>query len=185
MRHFPLVLAFAATSAWATTDIFPEPDAKRFSNRDFDTRPEWIEESASLPAYPRDADLIEFPVSAATTNRFFVDGATLAVGKDGVIRFTLVVKTAGGATNVSYEGIRCDTASVKRYAIGRANGTWSWARIGDWQAIENKQVNRHFAALNRDLFCPLGNPIRNAEEGRDALRRGLHPDASQRHIYER
>ena len=27
---------------------------------------------------------------------------------DGVVRYTLVTRTAGGATNVTYEGIRCE-----------------------------------------------------------------------------
>lgn len=185
MRLMPLVLILLSLPVWAASEIFPEPDARRFSNRDFSARPDWVEESVSLPPYPRDADLVEFPVSAATANHFFVDAASLSIGKDGVVRFTLVIRAVGGATNVSYEGIRCDTASVKRYAIGRADGAWAWSRIGAWQEIENKQVNRHFAALNRDFFCPLGNPIRTPEEGRDALRRGQHPDAGQRHIFER
>ena len=186
MKRFVLVVGLAVIlPASAATDVFPEPDVRRFSNQRFDDHPEWVEDNATLPAYPRDADLIEFPVSAATTNRFYIDGATLSVGKDRVIRFTLVVKTAGGATNVSYEGIRCDIRSVKRYAVGRADGTWAWLRSGEWQLIESKMANRQYAALNRDFFCPLGNPIASAEVGRDALRRGQHPDAGIRNLYER
>jgi hypothetical protein len=137
--------------------------------------PEWVEEAARLPAFPRDGDLIEFYVSAVTANRFFVDGATLAIGPDGVIRYTLVIKTSGGASNVTYEGVRCGDGIYKLYATGRSDGTWAWMRSGDWRPIENKVANRHHAALSRELFCPLGTPIRSADEGRDALRRGRHP----------
>jgi hypothetical protein len=136
---------------------------------------EQVEESATLPAYPKDADLIEFYVSPIATNHFFVDGASLSVGKDGVVRYTLVVKTAGGATNVSYEGIRCGANEYRLYATGRADGTWAKAQRSDWRPIENKTVNRHHAALNRDFLCPVGTPINTAEEGRNALRRGKHP----------
>ena len=157
------------------TGVFPEPDFNRFSDRHFDDTPEWVEESAKLPAFPRDSDLIEFTVSAATANHFFIDGATLAVGSDAVVRYTLVIRAAGGASNISYEGMHCGIGSVKRYAVGRSDGTWSWLRSGDWQPIENKLANRQYAALSREYFCPLGNPIRSADEGRDALRRGGHP----------
>ena len=39
-------------------------------------------------------------------------------------------------------------------------------------------MNRHHAALSRDYFCPGGVPIFKADEGRDALRRGKHPQAN-------
>jgi hypothetical protein len=126
---------------------------------------------------PKDADLIEIQVSVTTTNRFFVDGATLKPGKDGVVRYVLVVKTSGGATNVTYEGIRCKTSEYRLYASGRADGSWALARLTAWRPIENKTINRQHAALNRDFFCPAGAPIASPEEGRDALRRGKHPAA--------
>ncbi len=88
----------------------------------------------------------------------------------------MVVKTAGGATNISYEGIRCATSETRLYATG-INGAWVNARNSSWKPIENKPINRQHAALSRDYFCPSYLPIRTAEEGRDALRRGKHPNA--------
>lgn len=152
--------------AFAVPATEPEVDA-----------PDGTEERAEPPPLPRNADLIEFHVSAATSHRFFIDGATLDVGKDGVVRYTLVVRTSGGATNVSHEGIRCKTGEYRIYATGRADGTWAKSRKVPWRRIENKPVNRHHATLNRDLFCPLAVPIDSADEGRDALRRGKHPRA--------
>lgn len=138
--------------------------------------PPWQEDELALPEFPKDADLIEFYVSAATTNRFFVDSRSLRVGKDGVVRYAIVVRTAGGATNISYEGIRCSEVEYRIYATGYADGTWHKAR-GGWRPIENKSMNRQHAALSRSLFCPEGFPIRTAAEGVDALKRGSHPDA--------
>jgi hypothetical protein len=161
-------------SAWA--DIAKDLGVHQAVGRDVDA-PEWVEEQATPPAFPKDADLVEFYVSAGTANRFFVDASTLSAGKDGIVRYTLVVKTSGGATNTTYEGIRCKTGEYRLYASGRTDGTWALARIADWRPIENKPVNRHHAALNRDLFCPLATPIDNAEDGRAALRRGKHPRA--------
>ncbi|NJD34091.1 MAG: hypothetical protein FIA96_04535 [Betaproteobacteria bacterium] len=146
----------------------------RPSLRDEDPGP-WAEEVIELPAFPVDANLIEIAVSAVTANRFFVDGASIRPGQDGVVRYTLVVRTAGGATNVSFEGIRCKTGEYRLYASGRADGSWAPARLTDWRRIENKAANRQHAALNREFFCPVGSPIATADEGRDALRRGKHP----------
>lgn len=149
----------------------------RFRNFDDPDAVKWEEDTAELPAFPEEKNLREFYVSGATSHRFFIDEKTLLPGKDGVVRYVLVVKTSGGSTNISFEGIRCETREFKLYASGRADGTWARMRSSDWRPIENKPVNRHHAALSRDLFCPMGAPIRTAEEGRDALIRGKHPMA--------
>ena len=47
---------------------------------------------------PVDESLIEIYVSPVATSKYFIDGATLAPGGDGVVRYVLVVKTSGGAT---------------------------------------------------------------------------------------
>jgi hypothetical protein len=94
------------------------------------------------------------------------------------VRYTLVILTSGGATNISYEGIRCSNRQVRLYATGRADRSWAPARLSAWRPIENKPVNRHHAALSRDYFCPNGSAITSAAEGLDALKRGKHPQAS-------
>ena len=136
---------------------------------------DWTEEAVELPAFPKDADLVEFPARSPATARFYVDASTIAIGKDNVVRYSLVIKTNSGAQNVSFEGIRCSTSEYKIYATGRADGQWVKSRLGVWRPVENKTVNAYHASLNRDFFCPIFNPIKSPEEGRDALRRGKHP----------
>jgi hypothetical protein len=140
----------------------------------------WKEEDAEPPAFPRQENLIEVYVSAIATNKYFIDATTLTVGGDGVVRYVLVVKTAGGATNVSFEGMRCKELTWKHYATGGSDGTWTKSRAvrAEWRPIENKPVNRHHAAISRDLFCPIGNPIQSPDEGRNALRLGKHPKSN-------
>lgn len=133
------------------------------------------ERELSLPALPRQENLIEFYVSATASNRFFIDAASLSVGPDGVVRYSLVVKAAGGATNISFEGMRCGSGEYKILATGRNDGIWAKARTDAWRPIENKPINRHHAALNRDFFCPNGLPVANMKEAVDALRHGQHP----------
>ena len=139
----------------------------------------WTEEGVDPPAFPKQENLVGIYVSAVATNKYLIDASTLAVGRDEVVRYVLVVKTSGGATNVSFEGMRCKDLTWKHYATGGSDGNWTKSRAArsEWRPIENKQVNGHHAALSRDLFCPKGNPIRDPEEGRNALRLGKHPNA--------
>lgn len=151
--------------------------AALFSDEDPDA-PKWEEEALQLPEFPKETNLREFYVSATTPHRYFIDTTSLAVGKDGVVRYTLVVRTQGGVTNISFEGMRCATGQYKIYATGHADGTWAMARRSEWRAITDKPTYRHHAALARDFFCPIGNPIATPEEGREALRLGKHPSVN-------
>lgn len=172
-RWLALLLLVAVTGlAHAEFDI-------RFRNLDDPDEPKWAEGEVALPTFPGNVGLIEFSASVVATNRFFIDGSTLSVGKDGVVRYVLIVKTPGGATNVTFEGIRCATGEHRLYASGRADGTWANARQTAWRPIENKPVNRHHAALNSEFFCVVGIPIANPEEGREALRLGRNPQLPQ------
>ena len=133
----------------------------------------WKEGDVRLPPYPRDADLIEFAVSSGTSFRFFVDAASLSVGQDGVVRYTLVARSPSGASTVSYEGIRCNSKSYKVFAQG-AGGAWS-PRQSDWRFIEAKTIQRWHNVLYFEYLCPRHRPIETAAEGVEALRRGGHP----------
>lgn len=167
-------LVFAAMGLLTAGVAFAE---LRFRNLDDPDAPVWVEEEARLPAFPQATNLREFYVSELTVHKFFIDASTLSVGKDGVVHYVLEVRTAGGAANVTFEGIRCDTREFRIYATGHRDGTWSKARKSEWRLIENKPANRHHAALSRNLFCPGGAPIRTPAEGQEALRLGKHPDA--------
>jgi hypothetical protein len=159
-----LVLAcfvpFAATAQW------------RLFESDFDdeTKP-WKEIEAKLPSYPKAENLV--PVEAGgTAHKFLIDLQSISVGEDGVVRYALVVKTAGGATNVTFEGMRCETREQKYYAIGHADGTWSRARNPQWRRIEYKELNRHHGMLYEDYLCEGKFPVRSARDAVRALKYG-------------
>ncbi|WP_310449613.1 CNP1-like family protein [Sulfuritalea sp.] len=177
-RWAALFLAVLAGSAAAQFGSFPRSDKENYYD-DEDEKPWQEQKEVDLPAFPNQADLAEFYVSSAATNKFFIDASTLAVGADGVVRYVLVVKASGGATNVSFEGINCKDRSWKLYATGRSDNSWNRSQASrvQWRPIENKPVNRHHAALSRDFFCPGGIAIYTADEGRNALRLGKHPNS--------
>jgi len=179
-RHMAFLLAGVALNAVAQSNILSGSSSMPNTYQGDDEGKSWQEQRIELPAFPKQENLREFYVSPVATNKYFIDASTLAVGADGVVRYVLVVQTSGGATNVSFEGIHCQQRSWKHYATGHRDGTWikSRATRSEWRPIENKPVNRHHAALSRDFFCPVGVAINTADEGRNALRLGKHPDAN-------
>ncbi len=137
---------------------------------------QWQELDVQFPPPPAAEALIPLYVSAATANRFYIDGSSLSVGADLVVRYVMVVETPGGVRNVTYEGMRCESRSRRIYASGRADGSWSKARNDEWVRILDAYANRQHAALFLEYFCPFGNSVRTAAEARNALVRGGHPD---------
>jgi hypothetical protein len=127
-------------------------------------------------AAPAEVGLQSFYVSMATDNKFFIDLTTLSVGGDGVVRYVLVIVSASGARNVTFEGMRCETRETRIYASGRRDGTWSKSRNSEWSKIKDVYANRHHAALFLEYFCPVGVIVRDVVEAKEALRRGEHPD---------
>lgn len=137
---------------------------------------QWQEVEVALPAAPKEVNLQPFYVSAATSNRFFIDISTLSVGSDGVVRYVLLILSPEGGRNVTFEGMRCESRERRIYASGRQDGLWSKARKNEWVRIQDAYANRHHAALFLDYFCPFGNIVRDAAEARKALMLGGHPD---------
>ena len=178
-RWAALLLAAAVmTAAAQSTDELGRFVPGKTASGDDDKH--WQELEVEPPTFPRQENLREFYVSAVAANKYFIDASTLAVGADGIVRYVLVVRTSGGATNTSFEGMRCRERSWKHYATGGSDGTWTRSRAAniEWRPIENKLINGHHAALNRDLFCPMGSAIATADEGRNALRLGKHPNSN-------
>jgi hypothetical protein len=124
--------------------------------------------------------LLPFEGGAASGNRFFVDAQSILVGDDGVVRYTLVIKSASGAENVSYEGMHCDNVEQKYYAFGRRDGTWTNAQSSTWKRIQYKEINRQHGVLYADYFCPDGSPIRSAKDAVNRFKYGVPKDVPPR-----
>jgi hypothetical protein len=167
-----ILLACAATAALADPaqpNDFEEPEVVP-----------WKESDYSLPPFPKEENLVEFSVAATPTAKFYVDKTAIGTGTaDNVVRYIMVVKTEGGATNISYEGIRCDSNEYRIYAVGTREGAWARSRVSEWRRF--RLYNAQQKSLANNYFCPNFDPIRTVEEGLDALRRGLHPLVAQRY----
>jgi len=143
---------------------------------DFDDQ-EWKEQVARLPASPKPDNLIPVPIGIEATFSFFIDQASIDVGTDGVIRYTVVARSLRGAENVSFEGIRCTTRERKIYAFGRPDRGWSQARNPTWASISSARINPYHADLADRYFCPQRSPVFDAASAIRNLRaeRGTAP----------
>jgi hypothetical protein len=137
-----------------------------------DEKEGWKEIAVKYPPVPRDENLVQFDVGAASPHRFYIDRPSLAIGSDGVVRYTLLTRTAGGARNVTYEGLRCQGRRHKYYAVGEADGTWTPARNPQWNRIEYQDLDRQRRALLDTYFCLGGAPRRSTQEVLQRLRYG-------------
>lgn len=127
---------------------------------DFDENAKtWKEIQAQLPPYPKAENLVEFPVSAATSNRYYIDYPSINVGQDGVVRYTVLIKSPAGAETVSYEGMRCETGERKLYAFGhrdgQGGGEWSRNRYAKWELIPARQATSHQRELFFHYLCTV------------------------------
>jgi hypothetical protein len=147
----------------------------RAADGDFKDGGRWEEVQAQLPEFPSPASYLPLRVSATTQFDFFVDAKSVSVGKDGVVRYSLIAKSPEGALNISFEGIRCSEGKYRIYAFGRADKTWSESRSSQWQLMPIDPRNAQRAVLHSQYFCPAGSIIDTPEEGVKALRAGGHP----------
>ena len=138
---------------------------------EFEQDKPWAEVAAQLPPYPKAENLIPFNVSSATQNEHFVDAESISIGADKVVRYTVVIEAAGGAKNVSYEGMRCESGERRLYAYGHPDGTWSKARNAGWEDIKFRSLLSYRKALFEDVFCRDGIRVRDAKEAVQNLRR--------------
>ena len=154
-----LLLPLSAHAEWGTFDF------------EFENDKPWVELVTQLPAYPKTENLIPFNVSSVTRNQHFVDTASISVGDDRVVRYTVVIQTVGGASNVNFEGIRCDTGERRIYAYGHPDSTWSRARNAAWEEIKLRSLLSYQKALYEDHFCPNGLRVKDKAEAIANLQR--------------
>ncbi|MCP5155189.1 MAG: hypothetical protein H6983_13555 [Ectothiorhodospiraceae bacterium] len=158
-------------------DTFRKPDPAR----DGIEEPEWREEGRDLPDFPREEDLVEVDVLGGDGYRYAVDPASIVMLSDGVLRYTMRIESARGATNYFHEGIRCETREVKTYGYGTGRETFRPVADGRWTPVKESPRSGPLS-YRRDLadryVChPDGGP-RTAENVR-RLVLGQRPRGAQ------
>jgi hypothetical protein len=138
----------------------PEGDQSTFQYL-FDRKSVFTEEKVdTLPALPDNADLLPFEVSKQTTLTYAIDPKSVSIGKDRVIRYTVVITSTAGARNVRYEGLRCEDGQQWRMyaAVDEDGAGWDRDTTTPWDQIEWNSLNAYHAALAHDYFCNFATP---------------------------
>lgn len=146
--------------------------ANDFSDAFDEAEPAWTEATVTLPAAAKPADLVEFTVGGGRGHRYFLDPASISVGADGVVRYTLVMRTAGGAENINYEGLRCATGERKIYAFAGRDGIWSANKSAAWARIDARGDHSYHKELFFHYLCTVDGAGKELATIRRALASG-------------
>ena len=138
-----------------------DPDAKEKETPEID----W-----QVPAPPVAENLLSFYVSRSTRQSFAIDAKSLTVDTDGIIRYTIIGTSAGGAKNISYEGIRCQQFR-ETTVCGRQCGRYLDARTNsEWLPIAITGTNLQHAELAQNYLCSGGTIAGKAKQILQTLR---------------
>ncbi|RZJ00750.1 MAG: hypothetical protein EOP39_23945 [Rubrivivax sp.] len=95
-----------------------------------------------------------FTVSQTSNLVYGIDPETLTVGEDWVVRYVMVARSASGAQNVFYEGIRCQSAEVKTYARWDNNrSAWNTPSNAEWKPLSLGGATRPATILAMEGLC--------------------------------
>lgn len=124
------------------------------SNTDPFAKPGFSEDVLQFPKeLPKQENLRFFRPSAETQLKFAVDSKSLRIGKDGVLRYVVVISNPSGTQQVKFEGIRCETFEYKVFGTLQENNEWKSSPNSEWKRIPNQGYNQYQATLGRTGFC--------------------------------
>ena len=110
---------------------------------------------ASLPPLSASA-LIDIDPDAPEGQRVAIDTSSLAIDRERLVRYTLLVVGSSGARNLSYEAVRCDTRERRILALGRPDGRWTLLADGPWRPIDRRDGASRHPSLVLDRLCEGG-----------------------------
>lgn len=111
------------------------------------------EGTTAMPLNPPNKSTIQpFYVSQQTIFKFAIDTDSILIGNDGVTRYTVILTSPNGNSQVQYEGIRCDSYQWRLYGTFE-NGAWKENPLSSWRTIQTHIPNRYQAALAQGAFC--------------------------------
>jgi hypothetical protein len=172
-RRLPLIrfleprcwLALLAVALVGMPAVHATPDSADNPNKPDDLTPAeirepeqeggpWKESQVTLPAFPRAKDLIPFRADSGDPDyHYYIDVNSVSLASDEVLRYTVVVQSPQGASNIIYEGIRCATQEVKMIAFGTRDGRF--ARMADpkWMYFYTAGAMGYRRSLVENYVC--------------------------------
>lgn len=118
----------------------------------------WKEGDSDLPDYPQEKNLLAVAGPPAYRKyQYLIDARSLTVGPDGVVRYSLVIRSPSGADNVMYDGIRCNRDQIKNYAYGITDMDGKKKFIKkqsiQWKPLRGTGATGYGPIFVRNYFC--------------------------------
>ncbi len=129
----------------------------------------WEEGKITIPSLPDDDDLIHISIDTHRTSyEHFIDKKSLSVGEDGVVRYSIVLKSTNGVRNVFYEGIHCAMQEYKVYATASGNKFYpmkqaKWKHIGHSHYYRADLYNNYLCDRMSDMPFKKDEIVRRIE----------------------
>lgn len=166
-----MLLSLGAGRAWSA---MPEDEDRDFG---FIEREPWKEQPiAGLPAYPDGKHYVAVPLQQAGSDLdMFIDEPSLDIGDDGVVRYTLLLRSPRGAESLFYEGIRCATREWRSYAYGSSDSAWQPVDAA-WTPIQDLGMGRYREYLYRYYLCRPALGILPRQDMLQRMRYGVPRD---------
>ena len=127
----------------------------------------WKEGGSALPSFPRDENLVDLRLDYPGSRfSYFLDSESLKLGDDGVVRYTLLIRSASGGSNVMFEGMLCNDKAYKTYGYGTGKGKFQVARNPKWRPIRESGSKPYRYDMWKQYFCFAENELgsRDREE---------------------
>lgn len=160
-------ILFVSNSVCA--DVWEDLNSHEFQENENVEEYIWKEEGSNIPDYPENAELIEVAGPPAYRNyQYLIDGKGLKVGADGVVRYSIVIRSSSGSDNVMHDGLRCITAEIKNYAYGSTNKEGKKVFIPrqqtSWKPVRSTGVDGYSKGLAENYFCDHNGVILTRHE---------------------
>jgi len=141
------------------------------------------EDVTKLPDFPDFDKLKKIQIDASQGRlKYYIDPASLKIGRDDVALVTIVITSERGARNVLFEGYRCDSNEYKTYAYGTSDNTFyelldpRWKRVlrskGNAQDFRRELLTVYICDVNRytqsreDILRLIDYPQFRDDDGR-------------------
>lgn len=130
-----------------------------------ETAADWAESAVPPPPSFDLNRLVPFSGVPGSALVYGVDPASIQISKsDGLVRYVVVARSPGGASNVMYDAIRCSTAEFKSYARYSDDGGWRMLSAPQWRSLSDPATPRYALRFARAGACDNTSPPRTAAE---------------------
>ncbi len=132
------VIALAISLAFTTAALAQRPGTDDRRNTAGESEEDdWSEiKGVGFPPIPKARDLIRVDSeSLGTRYEYFIDGSSILLGTDEVIRYTVVLQSDTGVRNVYFEGIRCETREARTYGYATRQGGFKPLASSTWKDV--------------------------------------------------